>query len=245
MRFHTILAFGLSVVMLSACANPIANNEMPWTKISNALPRGYAGQNKHNLLKPSRVPEGWNYLDTYDEAPAVVLVDQAPGENDGVLVNPDTVPEYTNVEAVDSTGLDMTNIDVAMDEYGQMVHQFFFDHGSARISKGDRVAVDALVANFKAGGVKNPSLLLIGHASARVDGVMEPMRRRMINMEMAKKRAVAIATAFKKAGVAPTWIETISRGDEGAVEGASAAQEAKERRVDIFVKESAPGAEGK
>ncbi len=245
MRFHTVLVFGLAAMMLSACANPIANNQMPWSKIQDAMPRGYSGQNKHNLLKPSRVPEGWNYLDTYDEAPSVVLVDQAPGENDGVLVNPDTVPEYTNVERVDSNGIDMTNIDVAMDEYGQMVHQFFFDHGSSRISKGDRVAIGGVVSSLKAGGNKNPSLLLIGHASARVDGVMEPRRRRMINMEMAQKRAVAIATAFKKAGIAPTWIETISRGDEGATEGASAEQEARERRVDIFIKESAPGAEGK
>lgn len=226
-KFYSLLAVA-SLIILTGCTNAQGQRVMFWN--AKDMPRYYAGQNKHNLLKPATVPEQqWNYIGNDQAAPALE-------EDNSVEVNPDTVPEYADMQPVDTTGLDVQKVDVTMDAYGELVNQIFFAHGSARVSPGDKVAIQQIANGLKTSGSVSPALTLVGHASARVDGVMDPLRRRMINIEMAQKRAVSIATAFKKAGIAPTWIETISKGDEQAVAGASVAQEAKERRVDIFVK---------
>jgi outer membrane protein OmpA-like peptidoglycan-associated protein len=221
----------LAMTMVSGCASKEGQKVMPWN--AAAMPKGYSGQNSSNLLKPADVG-GWHYVSNYDaDANALSLQPQDTGES--VIVDPQASPEYTDMQPIEP------QLDLATSDYGRIVQQLFFAHGSARIGQSDRKAISKIVLDFKAAGSTTPALTLVGRASARVDGVTDPLRRRQINLEMSNKRAVAVANAFKKAGVAPTWIETVSVGDQDAVLGATPEQEAKDRRVDIYVNDKMSG----
>jgi outer membrane protein OmpA-like peptidoglycan-associated protein len=232
MRIKSIFGLILSAALLSACTHADVQGYKNRVGEMRA-PKMYAGQNSSNLLKPADVG-GWHYVSDYDSEPnALSLQPQDTGES--VIVDPESSPEYTDLQPVEP------QLDVAVNDYGRMVQQLFFAHGSSRIGKADRKSISKIVLDFKAAGSKTPALTLVGRASARVDGVTDPLQRRQINLEMSNKRAVAVANAFKKAGAAPTWIETVSVGDQDAVLGATPEQEAKDRRVDIYVNDKMSG----
>ncbi len=185
-----------------------SNMEKKW----GPVPTGYAGQNPHPpILKPKSRDLVWNEVGTYNGAPAPVVASQ------DVTVYP--------VDASDGYPQETAYVD-----YGQMVQQLYFEHGSSAIGKADKLALVDFGKSIKA-SANNVVLTVVGHASTRVDGVEDPVRRKTVNFEMAQKRANAVTLALKKAGVTPGWIEAISRGDEDAT-----GNENSDRRADLYMR---------
>lgn len=119
--------------------------------------------------------------------------------------------------------------------YGEMVEQLFFDHGSSRIGKIDRKSLKELAASLATTG-GTYDLTVIGHASQRVDGVTDPLRKKMINFEMALKRATAVAAELRKAGVKHGWVKSMSKGDEAPNPApGDKDQESADRRVEVYM----------
>jgi outer membrane protein OmpA-like peptidoglycan-associated protein len=113
--------------------------------------------------------------------------------------------------------------------YGTLQKQLFFKHGSAHILPKDKSAIKQIA--------KKPAkdYTVIGHASARVDNVTDPVRKKMVNFKMAQKRANSVMQELKKAGVKPDVVTAISKGDEEpAADLHGKSQEAADRRVDLY-----------
>lgn len=98
-----------------------------------------------------------------------------------------------------------------------------FGYGSAGLSAGDRARLVSAARAF--GG----PIRVEGHASRRVDGVNDPVLRRIINLKMSLKRAEAVSAALYRAGIDPAQVETVAFGDARSMDGAEDAS----RRVDI------------
>ena len=80
------------------------------------------------------------------------------------------------------------------------------------------------------------SVTVVGHASRRVDGVTDPVRRKMINFQMAQKRADAVVRELKKAGANPSWVQAVSQGDDTPNPDPGAmSQEDADRRAEVYV----------
>ena len=117
--------------------------------------------------------------------------------------------------------------------YGNMQQRIYFGHGSATVNAADRTRL-----NGWAGGITgdNVAITVVGHASKRVDGVTDPVTRKMINLKMAQKRANAVTAELKKAGVNPGWVQTVSKGEEEPAQVLDGKrQEDADRRAEIFV----------
>ena len=177
------------------------------------VPTGYAGQNPHPpILKPKPRDLVWNEVGTYDSAPPPIGSEQG-----NVTVYP-----------VDGdSGYPQETVYV---DYGQLIQQLYFEHGSSLIGSADKSALVAFGKSIK-NSQNNVALTVVGHASMRVDGVQDPVRRKTVNFEMAQKRANAVTMALRKAGVTPGWIEAISRGDDDAT-----GNETSDRRADLYMR---------
>lgn len=183
-------------------------------------PTGYYGQHKRaTLLKPvaNSGQLAWTEVPppaiTADGPVTVYPLDGAPAQQ----------MQYQAPQYADN---DYNSVTV---DYGQLMQQLYFDHASAAISRADR----AQLMNWGR-SVKNQqgvAITVVGHASLRVDGVTDPVRRKEINFEMAQKRANAVTAALQKSGVMRGWIESISKGEEEAT-----GNEAADRRADVFMK---------
>lgn len=223
------------------------------------LPTGYAGQNRHNVLKPPRrvVTEvtttqapSWSEIQNYDEqgmpydfAPidgsAHVAVVPPPPQgipyNKDVSVFPvDGMPAgqgYSYTSAPYPVAGDPARYDF----YGQLVQQLYFAHGSSSLGNADRQKLRQLGDGVKR-MANDVSLTVVGHASKRVDGVSDPIRKKMINFEMAQKRAEAVTRELKKSGVNPAWVRTVSKGDDepNAFAGGKPQEEA-DRRAEVYM----------
>ncbi len=124
---------------------------------------------------------------------------------------------------------------VPMGVTGDMVEQIFFDHGSSRIGKIDRNNLRELAESLAAKG-GTYDLTVVGHASQRVDGVTDPLRKKMINFEMALKRATAVAAELRKAGVKHDWVKSMSKGEEEPNPApGDKGQEAADRRAEVYM----------
>lgn len=224
----TKLVLTLSVLMLvGGCTNTYygardnVRDVMNWAhhepshmeKRWGKAPTGYYGQNKrHLVLKPPQEHLVWNEVG----APPI-------GHDQGnvtVYQVDDGAPPY-----VDNTYPQ----EVVYADYGQLMHQLYFGHGSSAIGKADKKRLTSFGKSIMDNDTA--ALTVVGHASHRVDGVEDPMRRKEINFEMAQKRANAVTQALKSAGVSPGWIEAISRGEEEAT-----GNEETDRRADVYMR---------
>lgn len=173
-----------------------------------AVPTGYYGQNKRApLLKPrASTALVWREMDG------------TPVDQGAVTVYPiDGAPQYAD------------NTQQVYADYGQLMQQLYFDHGSAAIGGADRQKL--LDLGHSAASQSTAAVTVIGHASTRVDGVADPIRRKEINFEMAQKRATAVMQVLRKAGVTPGWVEAVSKGEEEAT-----GNESTDRRADVYMR---------
>lgn len=119
--------------------------------------------------------------------------------------------------------------------YGHVVQKFYFPHGSSVVAKKDKKKLKDIADDAKktTGPVE---ITLVGHASKRVDQTADPIKKKMINFEMAQKRANAVTHELNKAGLTPDWVQTVSKGDdEPNNEPGLMSQEDADRRVELFM----------
>ncbi|MGE0743621.1 MAG: OmpA family protein [Rhodospirillales bacterium] len=107
-----------------------------------------------------------------------------------------------------------------------------FGSGSARLDRGDRAAIDQIASiHRRRGGL----VVVVGHAS-REAGDARLLHERIANLNVSLDRANAVARALQQAGVPADSIRVEARGDsEPAVAATTAAAEAANRRVEIFI----------
>lgn len=220
MRFSRFFMVLSAVLMLSACGtvhdDPAKHNDLSnWlnsrpSKIEEhtwKMPTGYAGQN--NRLR--EVKSAGGSVSTFpleDDMPAPIGSEQ----QQVVQLSPPSAGEY-----------------------GQMAGQIFFLHGSSRLTGPEKRDIASVASSVGSGAPVG--ITVVGHASQRVDGVTDPIRRKEINYEMAQKRAVAVTRELSKAGVNPAWIQSVSKGDdEPNASPGGRSQEAADRRVEIYTK---------
>lgn len=108
----------------------------------------------------------------------------------------------------------------------------FFEHGSSRIGAHDLKKLKVIAENLQYG--QGYTIRVVGHASKKVYNVKDPISKRIVNLEMAMKRASAVSAALYRAGLKPGWVETVSQGDTGSYMPHT--QEDVNRRVDILFK---------
>ena len=106
-----------------------------------------------------------------------------------------------------------------------MLPSVFFAFDSAAIAPAERAKLDQAAAYVKS----NPGtgLLLEGHCDWR--GTTE------YNMGLGDRRARAVRDYLVRLGVPAASLETVSKGDLEAKEGASAAEMQQDRRVEVIV----------
>lgn len=244
MNLFRTLTIVSSLLLLSACAGTprhgagheegchLKGKTCPLERVERvmeAMPTGYAGQNRHNLvMKPGKIemsaPErSAAEAASFQQAAPVEVTDSVtvyPLEGDAAFA---PVAEEQQVQTVAPT------------YYGEMVYQTFFLHGSAHLTARERKDIGKVAAdiNQQPGAV---AVTVVGHASQRVDGVTDPIRKKMVNFEIAQKRANAVTVVLHDAGVSPAWVKAVSKGDEesNAAPGARS-QEAADRRVEIYL----------
>ena len=228
MRFGRFVLPVVALMFLAGCTSSRSDGKVDaweWLngresnteKTLGAMPTGYAGHNKNRpVLKPVFREPGWNQIENY----------QMP---DGEAPIADPVSVYP-VEGYEDASL------MSMDDYGQLVQQIYFLHGSSNLTAGEKKALHSVAKGVSQNATAGVAVTVVGHASTRVDGVSDPLRRKMINFEMAQKRANAVTNELNRAGLNPAWVQAVSKGDEEpnpAPGGRS--QEAADRRVDVYV----------
>jgi len=202
------------------------------------------------VMRPRAISEGdhvrlvWNKISNYNAANPTLSdaesVSSAPSPRLHRPAGPPIV-EYNPSVAVFPVNGDMspyTQVNAVDGSYmggGEMVQQVYFAHGSASISRIDHKNLHELAQSL----VHNASdykLDVVGHASKRVNGVRDPIERRMINFKIAQRRANAVANELLQAGVTPGWIVASSAGDgEPNPHRAGKSQEAADRRAEVFL----------
>lgn len=227
MRFSRFVLPVLAMMFLAGCASRsdgkvdgwewLNGRESHMEKTFGEMPTGYTGHNKNRpVLKPIYREQGWNQIENY----------QMP---DGEAPVADPVSVYP-VDGYEDATL------YSIGDYGQLVQQIYFLHGSSNLTAGERGTLRSLAQGISQNATANVAVTVVGHASKRVDGVSDPLRRKMINFEMAQKRANAVTNELNRAGLSPAWVQAVSKGDEEpnpAPGGRS--QEAADRRVDVYV----------
>lgn len=224
MRFSRVILSASAAVLLSACAS-IHDDPSKHSDVNNWMnarpskleektgyrwPSGYAGQNEQNARELRSRDGTVSVFPVGDVAPA-------PEAFPSPVVMTPPAPVMTQ------------------DNYGQMMLQLFYLHGSAALTAGERQQIVNVAKNVSPS--QPVSLTVVGHASKRVDGVDDPVQKKMINFEMAQKRANVVTEVLTSSGVNPSWVQAISKGDEeaNAVPG-SRDQESADRRVEIYKK---------
>ncbi len=102
----------------------------------------------------------------------------------------------------------------------------YFKHGSAALSGADKQMIKDFIAS-----VEGQSVTVIGHASKPVHVTEDPVQKGIVNLKMSAKRAETVAEALLRAGLTPSRVETVAKGDAASMD-----QETKDRRVEIFVR---------
>jgi outer membrane protein OmpA-like peptidoglycan-associated protein len=121
----------------------------------------------------------------------------------------------------------------ASSDIGVVSEEIYFIHGSARLTNGEKRQIKSFANTVG----PNTAITVVGHASTRVDTTDDPVRRKTINFEVAQKRADAVTRVLNSAGVNPSMVQAISRGDdEPNPNPGSRSQEAADRRVQIYTK---------
>jgi len=102
----------------------------------------------------------------------------------------------------------------------------YFKHGSAALSNADKQMIKDFIAS-----VEGQSVTVIGHSSKPVHVTEDPVQKGIVNLKMSAKRAETVAEALLRAGLTPSRVETVAKGDAASMD-----QETKDRRVEIFVR---------
>lgn len=184
------------------------------------IPRGYGGQNAEGvaLLKPDGMGKlGASKYDWHESAHASAM--ESPGAN-----------VYTPYQSNDS--VTVYPVDGPAPVYGTALEPIYFRHGSSRITSGERRYIGSVADSVKQ---NNASVTVVGHASTRVDGTNDPVRRKEINFNMGQKRADVVSGVLTDAGVDPGMVTAVTKGDdEPNANPGSRTQEAADRRVEIY-----------
>lgn len=113
-------------------------------------------------------------------------------------------------------------------------HVIFYPHGITRLASADHKYVTDLA--HKVAQHKQTYIRIVGHASSEVFSVKDPVKKKMINLEVAMKRAINIAKIFQQKGIAPEWVEIVSLGDTVPNrQSQQRKQNAADRRAEIFI----------
>ena len=232
MRFGRFVLPVVVMMSLSACASRDDGKIDTWEWLNGRpshkeehlgqMPTGYTGHNKNRpVLKPVYRESAWNEIKDYDMPP------DEPGIVSPVSVYP--------VEGYEDTSL------ASMSDYGQLMQQVYFLHGSSNLTGSEKKSLHNLAKGLGQNATASVAVTVVGHASQRVDGETDPVRRKMINFEMAQKRANAVTGELNRAGLNPAWVQAVSKGDEEPnAQPGGRSQEAADRRVDVYVNDSAP-----
>lgn len=210
-----------------------------------AFPTGYTGQNlgKPVLHPPARgtadispSQEQWHQAGDMNGAPAQGSAALEATASAPTNVNNDVTVYPIDGPAASSVSYSSNNMP-AVQDYGQLVQELYFGYGSARVSASDAKKLAALGKDIASGKKDAVHVTVVGHASKKVKGVKDPVRRKEINFEMAQKRADAVTRVLKKSGISPAWVESVSKGDEepNANTGGKS-QDAADQRVDVYTK---------
>lgn len=114
-------------------------------------------------------------------------------------------------------------VDKRVQGWAEAIKVYYFDFDQAALSADTREALDLVAKVLKATKAK---VTLEGHADER--GTRE------YNLALGERRAKAVANYLKVQGVSASQLEVISYGEEKpAVNGTSAADMAKNRRVEL------------
>lgn len=245
MRIFSLAVVLSSVLMLTACGYTHNGRPLVPESVSKMMPDGYYGQNSTKLAPqppapppaPVVVPKAaaakpvWNKIDHYDARNPALPVVGAPQR---LAPQPLKYSDSVTVYPVDADADIYKQID-AIAVNGKMVEQLFFAHGSSKISRADGKKLHKLGKSL-VHIARQYKLTVIGHASKRIDNVSDPIKKEMINLKMAQKRADAVRRELHKSGVKPDWILVTSKGDkEPNPNPGNKSQEAADRRVEVYM----------
>lgn len=107
----------------------------------------------------------------------------------------------------------------------------FFSHGSSRIDASGHDAIDSAL---RRGPGVDGFIRVEGHASTRAE-THDPVERRIVNLRMSMKRAMAVSEALIRKGIPAPRIKATAWGDtQPAISISGMSDEAAARRVDIL-----------
>lgn len=198
-------------------------------------PTGYAGQ------KEASFPASAELTGLYEIEPAESSVDQntakklAPVTYEGGAVS--VFPVDADSSPYEDKGYDYVRMgqENGAISSGTMETQLFFAYGSSRIGTHERRKLHQLAAQLHE-QESAYKVNIVGHASKRVDYVTDPVSKKMINFEMALKRATAVTQALRHEGIRPDLLMATSIGDTMPNPNPGLkTQEASDRRVEVYV----------
>src|SRR5262249_36989903 len=139
--------------------------------------------------------------------PAVVESTEPQGKeyNDAVQI-------FAIDEAMGATSPAYPASGISVPVRGKMQKRIFFGHASAAIGKKDKSDLRSLARRVKS--KTDVAVMVVGHASHRVNRVKDPMKKKLINLAMAQKRADSVTRELRKNGLKPAWVQAVSKGDE-------------------------------
>ena len=116
---------------------------------------------------------------------------------------------------------------------GQLVGLIYFGHGSSGLDDNDRQVLRQIAAiQAQAGG---RPIRVVGHASSRTS-VVDPVKHRMANLAISKRRAESVAKEFMRLGLSQGQVSVVARADSQPVyHEFMPTGEAGNRRVEIFI----------
>lgn len=162
--------------------------------------------------------------------------DIATLDYDTSSLSPYAPSDDLQLSIVSSKGVELVDAGGAGYNYypssGDLASAVYFGYGSTLLGRGDRSRLADMARGLGERGV----IHVAGHASKRVDGVNDPVMRRIINLKMSMKRAEVVSAELLRAGIAPERIETLGLGDTRPNGNpGSKGQEAADRRVEIYL----------
>lgn len=169
----------------------------------------------------SKKPRRPNPLDTVMGAG---YNNSSAGNNDGGFFNPEDINDEGALYGLQSRGGSDLDSWMARAKSG-ILEPIYFSFDSASITPAERAKIDAAASYLK----RNPNakLVLEGHCDWRGTGEY--------NLALGDRRAKSVQDYLTTLNVVGDRLQTLSQGDLKATEGASSAQMAKERKVELLV----------
>lgn len=147
------------------------------------------------------------------------------GYTDTSMLNPTEFDDSDLFGDANSTLEMRTGVIETDDMIRGLLEPVYFDFDKSGINASERVKLDAAIMYLDAN--PNHSLLIEGHCDWRGTGDY--------NLGLGDRRAGAAREYLETAGVAPSRIETSSKGDLEAMENGDDAQMAQDRRAELVI----------